>query len=345
VTDPIDTVLAEHFAERAKNAANDVSLLPWNDDQGCRRLPVFDDLERLPPWARHGIEWADRAKKADAPAEYVPVACETTVHTILRHDSRWTGVLAIDDMAKIVAVTRRPPWHTYEPTTSAEAWNPDIDPVRLVDWLRRAYGLQMSGERLAACVLNVAQDRHFHPVRDYLSSLTWNGTKRVETFLSVYCRALDGPYAHAVARVLFVGVAKLFSQAIDETRRSEARVLRERGDQVTLKKTRRSTSNTSGAMPRHTGPDASSIRGPHSHELCALIANTCSTGFARDTPSRWAPSRASTTRPASPRNSPTVSGPTSMLKSPCCIASERYPSPRGSPSDSFEVNRSPKRRP
>jgi len=33
-------------------------------------------------------------------------------------------------------------------------------------------------------------------------------------------------------------VAKLFSQAIDETRRSEARVLRERGDQVTLKKTR-----------------------------------------------------------------------------------------------------------
>ena len=81
MTDPIDTVLAEHFAERAKNAANDVSLLPWNDDQGCRRLPVFDDLERLPPWARHGIEWADRAKKADAPAEYVPVACETTVHT------------------------------------------------------------------------------------------------------------------------------------------------------------------------------------------------------------------------------------------------------------------------
>ncbi len=41
---------------------------------------------------------------------------------------------------------------------------------------------------------------------------------------------------------------------------------------------------------------------PNSLALCALIANTCSTGFARDTPSPWAPSRASTTRPASPRN-------------------------------------------
>jgi predicted P-loop ATPase len=43
-------------------------------------------------------------------------------------------------------------------------------------------------------------------VRDYLSALQWDGKKRYEAFLSTYCGAIDGPYARAVARVLFIGL-------------------------------------------------------------------------------------------------------------------------------------------
>jgi predicted P-loop ATPase len=128
------------------------------------------------------------------------------VIAILRNDRRWRGVLAINDMAKVVAVTRAPPWHTYEPHTSADSWDPDVDPIRLINWIQRAYGIQLSGKRCADCVLNVAQDRHFHPVRDHLNGLHWDSTPRLETFFSSYCGSTDNLYTRAVARVMFVGL-------------------------------------------------------------------------------------------------------------------------------------------
>jgi len=56
-----------------------------------------------------------------------------------------------------------------------------------------------------------AHERRFHPVRDYLDSLTWDGTKRVEKLFTSYFGAEPGPYAEAVGRMFLVSmVARIY---------------------------------------------------------------------------------------------------------------------------------------
>ena len=318
---------------------------------------AFVPLWNIPVWFVYAPRRAD-CPRCGVTVEAMPWATGKSpiTSTFAWFLASWAKVLSWTETARHFGTS----WHVvFDAVGHAVEWgraHRNLDGIRSVgvdelSWKKGHKFLTLVYQVDHRCkrLLWIGRDRTSATFTTFFDWLGEPRSRAIEFIVSDMWKAFLGTASKRASAAVHVldrfHVAKLFSQAIDETRRSEARVLRERGDQVTLKKTRRSTSNTSGAMPRHTGPDASSIRGPHSHELCALIANTCSTGFARDTPSRWAPSRASTTRPASPRNSPTVSGPTSMLKSPCCIASERYPSPRGSPSDSFEVNRSPKRRP
>src|SRR5262249_6487963 len=49
------------------------------------------------------------------------------------------------------------------------------------------------------CVRN-----RFHPVRDHLETLKWDGVPRLDTWLSVYCKAEDSPYTREVGRVFLI---------------------------------------------------------------------------------------------------------------------------------------------
>jgi len=53
------------------------------------------------------------------------------------------------------------------------------------------------------CVRN-----RFHPVRDHLDRLRWDGTPRLDTWLSAYCRAEDTPYTRAVGRVVLIAAVR-----------------------------------------------------------------------------------------------------------------------------------------
>ena len=48
----------------------------------------------------------------------------------------------------------------------------------------------------------------FHPVTDYLDGLTWDGTKRIDNWLSTYAKAADNEYTRAVARLVLVASVK-----------------------------------------------------------------------------------------------------------------------------------------
>lgn len=57
----------------------------------------------------------------------------------------------------------------------------------------------------------VASHSTFHPVRDYLNSLVWDGTERIPFFFEDFCGSVRDAYHCAVARSLFVSaVARIF---------------------------------------------------------------------------------------------------------------------------------------
>jgi len=69
------------------------------------------------------------------------------------------------------------------------------------------------GRDLFDTVLRVtARETQYHPVRDYLTSLTWDGTPRLDTWLIDHARASDSDYVRAVgAMVLIAAVRRVMS--------------------------------------------------------------------------------------------------------------------------------------
>lgn len=67
------------------------------------------------------------------------------------------------------------------------------------------YRLRTSTERVRELMIMIAREHPYHPIRDYLQSLTWDGTPRIERLLAQYAGAEDGPLNRALARRWLLG--------------------------------------------------------------------------------------------------------------------------------------------
>jgi predicted P-loop ATPase len=64
-------------------------------------------------------------------------------------------------------------------------------------------------EKIKAAVYRLCLGHAFNPVRDYLDCLEWDGQPRLDTWLSTYLGAADGPLNRAIGRkVLIAGVRR-----------------------------------------------------------------------------------------------------------------------------------------
>ena len=55
---------------------------------------------------------------------------------------------------------------------------------------------------LYTVITDTAQLNGFHPVRDYLDGLQWDGIKRIDTWLTTYGEAEDTEYTSAVGTLM-----------------------------------------------------------------------------------------------------------------------------------------------
>jgi predicted P-loop ATPase/ribosomal protein L37AE/L43A len=99
--------------------------------------------------------------------------------------------------------------HAVVHLKSGAEWS-DEDDIRMAEWLQRK-GILVSREIAGQAVQVVARDVLIHPVRDYLRSLTWDGTPRLDQWLPTYLGASATPYVSAVgSRWLIAAVARIF---------------------------------------------------------------------------------------------------------------------------------------
>src|SRR5262249_49921306 len=61
---------------------------------------------------------------------------------------------------------------------------------------------------LRTVVSDVARLNGFHPVRDYLDGLRWDGVKRIDRWLVDYGGAEDTEYSHAVSALMLVAAVR-----------------------------------------------------------------------------------------------------------------------------------------
>lgn len=128
------------------------------------------DLQR-----RDGLRLNDRAK---------PIPCLENVVTILLRAGEWQGVLALNEFSLAMEKKRLPPF--AQP--AAGEWS-DGDDDELDLWLSQNYDLRAGKEVCARAAGIVARRNAYHPVREWLDGLEWDGRPRLDSWLVDYLGA------------------------------------------------------------------------------------------------------------------------------------------------------------
>ena len=114
---------------------------------------------------------------------------------------------AYNEMANRIQVTGPLPWDRPKDN---KFWR-DADTAQLKALIDVRY-VPFSSRNHEVSFTKVADDRRFHPVRDYLDSLpAWDGKKRIDDILIKYLSADDTDYVRTVTRKTFVAaVARIY---------------------------------------------------------------------------------------------------------------------------------------
>ena len=121
---------------------------------------------------------------------------------ILLNDPRLKGRLAKDEFSGLPKLRGDVPWRKLtqaERATGRGASWMDEDDSGLVWYMQKAWNY--SSEKNLMHALKLAFDRNaFHPVREYLNGLTWDGTPRLETMFIRHLGAEDTKLTRAATR-------------------------------------------------------------------------------------------------------------------------------------------------
>ncbi len=101
----------------------------------------------------------------------------------------WKGVIGYDEFALRTLARRGPPWGAGH----GDVWTDHHDLLAL-RWLQEL-GIHVSIQVCSAAVQAVAISQRFHPVREWLDGLKWDGEKRIHEWLIVYLGVTGGAQA------------------------------------------------------------------------------------------------------------------------------------------------------
>jgi len=129
---------------------------------------------------------------------------------IIENEPLLRNNIAFNEFSNRAVVVGKLPWRNKN---NKEDWN-DTDDSGLREFIEKYY--QISSTAKCADALALSFEKHsFHPIKDYLNSLTWDGVERVNTLFIDYLGAEDCSYVRTVSKkVLAAAVARVFVPGI-----------------------------------------------------------------------------------------------------------------------------------
>jgi predicted P-loop ATPase len=178
-----------------------------SEDFGVKKEIARESLADLDQEFDFGIEEQDEENWVEK-LTYVKGELANTIanaQIILTHDPRVKGKFATNLFTQRAMVMEILPWSN----DTNRDWN-DTDDSGIRDFMEKYWKFTSPGKLLDAMNLVFIQNS-FHPIRDYLNSLTWDGVKRLEDLIIDYLGAEDSPYTKAVCKLhLVAAVARVF---------------------------------------------------------------------------------------------------------------------------------------
>ncbi|QGU96832.1 hypothetical protein GOM49_10230 [Clostridium bovifaecis] len=132
---------------------------------------------------------------------------------ILENDPYLKGKIALNEFSHRTMIRGNLPWHQIENSIEGDPWK-DSDDSSLRHYLESVYEI-VAPNKINDGFLIVAERNKYHPIREYLNSLKWDGNKRVDNLLIDYLGAEDNPYIRTVTRkALSAAVARVFTPGV-----------------------------------------------------------------------------------------------------------------------------------
>lgn len=177
-----------------------------------RKTSVLDNFDNL------GDEVTDEERQADWLGELEinkqgkVEPTDRNVRLIFENDPNLKGVFCYNEFVNNIYLMR--------PTS----WRPDIkaggDIIRNVDFpcLRTYFGLKYgltNRAMIEETMQSIAYENKFHPIREYIGNLEWDGIPRIETALIDYFDAEDNLYTREVLKRTMIGaILRVFNPGI-----------------------------------------------------------------------------------------------------------------------------------
>ena len=166
------------------------------DSEGVATRENKDDVIGNPEWV---LNFLDCNHDKDGNIKSV----KQFVHNfeiVMDKDDRFAGKIRFNEFAQQLYLCGNVPW---EKEDNCRAWSSHDDSA-LFSLIQADYGLK-SRQDFADALKNVSMRNKFHPVRELLDSLTWDGEVHIRKLLPEYLGAEDSDYTYQVMRLWMLG--------------------------------------------------------------------------------------------------------------------------------------------
>jgi predicted P-loop ATPase len=138
------------------------------------------------------------------------------IYLILANHRDWEGVLAFNERRNRAVFLKEPPFKTYNSKVNEDVVYPqeieEHEVLPIISWFYTREGVLTNKLTVLDALFKAARQRQaFDPVRDYFENLSWDGTPRLDDWLSTYGNAASNPYIKAIgAKTLLSAVARTY---------------------------------------------------------------------------------------------------------------------------------------
>lgn len=186
------------------------AMIDFVNEDGA--APILLDKERMADMEFEDIteDVEDFLSKLKRDKNGTPESDVFNCLVVLKQDPSLKGKIRLDEFAHRLVVIDDLPWRDKDETPY---WT-DTDDACLRNYFATKYLIKGKGI-IDDALQEVTQDNKFHPVREYLKGLTWDGECRLDTLFIDYIGAEDTEYIRAVTRKWMCGaVARVMDPGV-----------------------------------------------------------------------------------------------------------------------------------
>lgn len=189
---------ARYETSAAKDFANLVDIKPLDDKAAQRQKKEL-------------VESVDWKTKIERQTENGPPKPTIKNIVLILENLKPEAIFIHNEFSNRTSYGVNAPWGGKQ---GQEITDEDVINIRL--WLAKKYRFEPARDKVSDSITHLAHKNAFHPVRDYLSGLKWDGRERINTWLKDYSGAMGPePYLSEVSRkVLIAMVARIFRPGI-----------------------------------------------------------------------------------------------------------------------------------